>query len=410
MVEVVVIGAGPYGLSAAAHLRGLQIPFRIFGKPMTLWRDNMPKGMLLKSDGFASNLAAPDNLFPLARFYEETGRRDYSDIGMRIPVETLVEYGLEFQRRHVGGVDESQVVRLSRTSGGFEVVLDTGEQVSARKVVVAVGPLAFRHVPEVLATLPSRLVSHSSGNHDLSRLKGRVAVIGGGQSALETAALLHEQGSEVTLLARRPLLWFDPANEDTPQSDRPWLARVRRPNFGLGPGWRTWFWSEAPHAFRHLPASTRMVKAFSTFGPAGSGWLKHRVDGLLPVKIGTVMTARERNGEAVLSIMGVDGPTSVTADHVIAATGYKADLRRLDFLSELLDDIGQVGCAPALDAGFESSVSGLHFIGYASAPSFGPSMRFIYGTRFAATQVARRVSRLGTRRDPVRAITQQQTA
>ncbi len=410
MVEVVVIGAGPYGLSTAAHLRGLQIPFRIFGKPMTLWRDNMPKGMLLKSDGFASNLAAPDNEFPLSRFYEDTGRRDYSDIGLRIPVQTLVEYGLEFQRRHVGAVDPSQVVRLSRTADGFEVVLDTGEQVLARKVVVAVGPLAFRHVPEALAGLPSRLLSHSSDNHDLSRLKGHVAVVGGGQSALETAALLHERGVGVTLLARRKLLWFDPANEDRPQTERSLLARVRRPNFGLGPGWRTWFWSEAPHAFRHLPATTRMDKAFSTFGPAGSGWLKHRVDGVLPVQIGRLMAAREQNGQAVLSVMGVDGPASLAADHVIAATGYKADLRRLGFLSELLDDIDRIGHAPVLDSGFESSVAGLHFIGYASAPSFGPSMRFIYGTRFAATRVMRRVSRPSFRRDLARGTLQQQTA
>ena len=408
MVEVVAISAGPYGLSTAPHLRGLQIPFRIFGKPMTLWRNNMPKGMLLKSNGLASNLAAPDNFFPLARSYKKSGRWDYSDIGMRITVETLVEYGFEFQRRHVGGTDEAQVARPVRTAAGFEVVLDTGEQVSTRKVVV--GPLAFRRVPEALASLPWPPVSHSSDNHDLSRRKGRVAIIGGGQSALETAALLHEQGTEVTLLARRPLLWFDPPNEDAPQSDRPLLARVRRPNFGLSPGWRTWFWSEAPHAFRHLPASTRMVKASSTFGPAGAGWLKHRVDGLLSIKIGTLVSARERSGKAVLTILGLDGPTSITADHIIAATGYKADLRRLDLLSELIDNIGQVGHTPGLDKGFGSSVSGLHFIGDATAPSSRPSMRFIYGTRFAATQVARRISHLGTRRGQTRAITNQQAA
>lgn len=408
MVEVVVISAGTYGLSTAPHLRGVQIPFRIFGKPMTRWCNFMPKGMLLTSNGLASNLAAPDNLFSLARFCKKAGRWDCSDIGMCIPVETLVEYGLEFQRRHVGGTDEAQVARLSRTAAGFEVVLDTGEQVSARKVVV--GPLAFRRVPEALASLSWPPVSHSSDNHDLSRRKGRVAIIGGGQSALETAARLHEQGTEVTLLARRPLLWFDPPNEDAPQSDRPLLARVRRPNFGLSPGWRTWFGSEAPDAFRHLPASTRMIKAFSTFGLAGAGWLKHRVDGLLSIKIGTHTSARERSGKAVLTILGLDGPASITADHIIAATGYKADLRRLDFLSELIDNIGQVGHAPVQGGDFGSSVSDRHFIGDATAPNSRPSMRFIYGARFAATQVARRISHLGTRRGQMRAITNQQAA
>ncbi len=360
-----------------------------------LWRDKMPKGMLLKSDGFATNLAAPGDGFPLKRFYRDTGREDYSDVGLRIPVETLIEYGLEFQRRCIGSVDEAKVVRVRREAKGFDIALDTGEQLFARKVVVAIGPLAFKNLPGALEGLPAAMVSHSSNLHDTARFCGRrVVVVGGGQSALESAALLREQGADVTILARRPILWFDPENEDAPQSDRSALERLRRPNFGLGPGWRMWFWSEAPCAFRYLPVRMRSAKAYSTFGPAGSGWLRHRVDGVIPVACGQIMEASERRGEIVLNVQGPDGHAILAADHVIAATGYRADVRRLAFLKDLFGEIRTIGGAPALDQDFESSVGGLLFAGFASAPSFGPSMRFIYGTRFAARQITRSLSRL----------------
>ena len=395
MVDIVVIGAGPYGLSIAAHLRQTTLSFRVFGTPMALWRDSTPQGTLLKSDAFATNLSAPGVGFSLERFYRDAGRTDYSRIGLRVPVETLVEYGLEFQRRCVGSVDEAKVVRVRRRSKGFAVVLDTGEQLFARKVVVAVGPLAFKNVPQALDTLSGATTSHSSGLHDLSRFHGqRVVVVGGGQSALESAALLHEQGARVTVLARRPIRWFDPAREHAPQHNRPILQRIRRPNAGLGPGWRNWFWSDAPYAFRYLPPRLRAAGAYSTFGPAGSGWLKHRVDGVIPVAIGEIMRASEHAGEAVLNVQGPSGHAILGVDHVVAATGYKTDVRRLGFLEGLSGDVRTIDGAPVLDQQFESSVAGLLFAGFASALSFGPSMRFIYGARFAAAQITRSLSRL----------------
>jgi FAD-dependent urate hydroxylase len=394
VTEVVVIGAGPYGLSTAAHLRGLRVPFRIFGKPMTLWRDNMPAGMMLKSDGFATSISAPGRGFPLSQFYKETGRQDYSDIGLRIPLKTLIEYGLAFQQRHVGAVEETHVVGLDKIADGFEVTLDTGERFSTRKVVVATGPLAYRYVPEVFEPLLGELVSHSSDNADPSRFKGQqVIVVGAGQSALELTALLREAGARTTVLARRPLFWFNPGQEDKPQSARSILRRMRRPNFGLGPGWRTWFWSEAPYAYHHLPAGMRAANAYTTFGPAGSGWLKHRVDGLVPVKVGAIVEARECAGKIKLAVKGPDGQETLTADHVVAATGYKVDVAKLAFLDQLVSGIQLIGKAPILDRGFQSSVPGLYFTGYSSAPSFGPSMRFIYGTDFAAARVARALAR-----------------
>jgi FAD-dependent urate hydroxylase len=396
VVEVAVIGAGPYGLSVAAHLRGLRVPVRVFGKPMSFWQDHTPKGLTLKSDAFASNLSAPGDDFPLERFYRETGRTDYSPLGLRVPAEVLTEYGQEFQRRYVSDVDEAQVVKLARTGNGFDLLLETGEQLSARKVIVASGLLSLSHIPDSFASVPPSMLSHSSAHHDLSKFSGRrVIVVGGGQSACETAALLNEQGAEVTLLTRRPLFWYDPANEDKLNAHRGLWRRVRRPNFGLGPGWRTWFWSEMPHWFAYLPRDVRHRKAHTLFGPAGSGWIKHRVDGVVPIFTGALRDVAVRADEVRLSVDTTEKSVTLAADHIIAATGYRGDISRLPFINMKRTEISSVGGVPVLNHAFESSVPGLHFVGYMSAATFGPSMRFIYGTRFAARRVSRYLSHLG---------------
>src|SRR5690348_13176759 len=92
-VDVAIIGAGPYGLSLAAHFRELGLDYRIFGKPMQSWRENMPADMLLKSEGFASNLDDPSGQATLERFCAE-GNLPYADVGLPVPLSTLVSYGL----------------------------------------------------------------------------------------------------------------------------------------------------------------------------------------------------------------------------------------------------------------------------------------------------------------------------
>lgn len=403
MAKVVVIGAGPYGLSVAAHLRQSKIPCRVFGKPMSMWQDHTPKGMTLKSDAFASSFASPGNAYPLKQFYDDTGRTDYSHIGLRVPGQTLAEYGREFQRRQVGEVEPAEVEAVTRHGEGFELRLNTGETFFTRKVVSAAGLLALRHVPETFADLPAELLSHSSEHHDLAKFEGRrVVVVGGGQSACELAALLNETGAKVTLLTRRPILWYDPSNEDKPNTERSTWQRIRRPNFGLGPGWRTWFWSEMPYAFSYLPQGFRHDKAFRAFGPAGSGWTKNRVVGLVPIHTGSLREVRHDGAEVNLAIDTAEGRIEIEADHVIAATGYRGDAGLLPFLAPVLDGLAMVDGAPVLNRRLESSVAGLYFAGYLSAATFGPSMRFIHGAGFAARRISGHLSHLADRRQPAK--------
>jgi cation diffusion facilitator CzcD-associated flavoprotein CzcO len=88
-VDVAIVGAGPYGLSVAAHLRGAGVSYRQFGLPMHLWRDAMPRGMFLKSQGFASNLSDPERSHTLEAFCAKTGR-PYASYGLPVALDTFV--------------------------------------------------------------------------------------------------------------------------------------------------------------------------------------------------------------------------------------------------------------------------------------------------------------------------------
>ncbi|HXP20778.1 MAG TPA: NAD(P)-binding domain-containing protein [Streptosporangiaceae bacterium] len=391
-VEVAIVGAGPYGLSLAAHLRAANVQFRHFGLPMRLWQAAMPQGMYLKSQGFASNLSDPAGTHTLENFCKATGR-GYASYGRPVPLDTFVAYGRWFASEHAQDLEETLVTSIARRAGEFELTLVGSEIVRARRVVVAAGVEHFAYLPEPLSALPSSACTHSSAHADLGALSGQeVIVVGAGQSALESAALLHENGADVRLVARRSSLSW---NGEPLAPDRPLRQRLAEPEAGLGSGWNTWFYSNHPDLFRHLPRATRVRRARTALGPAGACWLRSRVEGQFPIHTGqAVRAARQQGGGVQLDLTAADGSRSqLTADHVIAATGYRADLTRLPFLgTELLADIRTLAGSSVVGPDYQSSVRGLYFIGPAVAPTFGPVMRFVYGSRHAATAVAARLA------------------
>jgi hypothetical protein len=389
-ISIAVVGAGPYGLSIAAHLRQRGIPFRIFGRPMDSWLAHMPKGMMLKSDGFASNIYDPGADFTLKQFCTERGI-EYSDLGLPVGLETFSAYGLAFQERMVPELEDNLVVALDRTAEGFVLRLDNGETVTARRVVLAVGITHFEYVPPELAHLPSEFLSHSFRHHDLQRFKGRsVVVIGGGASAVDLAGLLHETGADVQLVSRQPLK-FHSMPTGKPRS---LWQRVRHPQSGLGPGLRSRFFSNAPMAFHCLPERLRLHLVSTTLGPSGGWFIRDKVIGRVPLLLGYMAQRAEIEGGRVrLHLRAPDGrEREILTEHIIAATGYKVDLERLTFASsEIRSQLKAVNGTPVLSSAFESSIPGLYFVGIAAANSFGPVMRFAFGAGFAARTLTRTI-------------------
>ena len=388
MKDIAIIGAGPYGLSIAAHLRQRGIPFRIFGRPMDSWLVHMPKGMMLKSDGFASNIYDPYADFTLRQFCAERGI-EYSDLGLPVARETFSAYGLAFQERIVPELEDNLVVSLDRRPGGFVLQLDNGETVTAGRVVLAVGITHFEYIPPELAHLPSEFLSHSFRHHDLEGFRGRsVVVIGGGASAIDLAGLLHETGADVQLVSRQALK-FHSMPTGKPRS---LWQRIRHPQSGLGPGLRSHFFSNAPRAFHYLPERLRLHLVGTTLGPSGGWFTREKVIGRVPLLVGYAPQAAEvRDGKVRLRLRANDGSErEILTEHIIAATGYRVDLNRLPFLTaEFRSKIKAVNGTPVLSSAFESSISGLYFVGIAAANSFGPVMRFAYGAGFAARSLAR---------------------
>jgi thioredoxin reductase len=389
-VDVAIVGAGPYGLALAAHLRAAGVKMRQFGQPMHLWRAQMPRGMFLKSQGFASNLSDPHGTHTLAAFCRATGR-SYADYGQPVRLDDFVAYGDWFAGELTNGLEPTLVTRLTSDSGQFQLRLADGRTATARRVVLATGVEHFAHMPPILSG--HELVNHSSTITDPAAFTGmRVAIVGRGQSALETAALLSENGATVEVITRSPAVaWNGPPL----LPDRPLSQRLREPEAGLGSGWSTWFYSNHPSLFRHLPEQTRIYRARTALGPAGAAWLRPRIEGRVPIRTSELVhEVRDSADGVTLGLVSRHGERSeVRADHVIAATGYRPDLRRLAFLDDALRArIRTVASTAAVDATYQTSVEGLYMIGPAVAPVFGPVMRFVYGTSHAAQTVARHLT------------------
>jgi thioredoxin reductase len=391
-VDVAVIGAGPYGLALAAHLRAEGVDYRHFGIPMRLWKGTMPKGMFLKSQGFASNISDPDGTHTLEAFCKATSH-PYASYGLPVSLDNFVNYGQWFQAERGLIIEETTVTDITTGGGGFELTVGGVERVLARKVVVAIGVEHFGYVPESLSGLPSDLCTHSSAHQDLATFNGQeIIVVGAGQSALETAALLHEGGASVQVLVRKGTVAW---NGVPLAPDRPLLRRLREPESGLGSGWATWLYSNHPDLFRQLPSKTRVYRARTALGPAGANWLRPRVEDQFPVLLGhTVTSATAQDGRVRLAVTRVgQSSREFAADHVIAATGYRTDLRRLHFLPEVLRSrLQTLAGSPVVGRDYQSSVPGLYFTGPAVAPTMGPVMRFVFGTWHAAPVVVRKLT------------------
>src|SRR6267378_575285 len=386
--QVAIVGAGPYGLAAAAHLRTANVNLRVFGKAMDFWDRQMPAGMLLRSYWEGSHISDPQGDFTLDEYQRACG------IQLVRPVrrDDFVNYGQWFQRRVVPDLDGRRVKRIEAASSCFRMILEDGESVRVRRVVIATGIASFARRPSLFNGVPPDLASHSSEHRDLDRFAGqRVVVVGGGQSALESAALLHESGAAVEVIVRAPRVYW--LRYGTRMHS--WLHNRANPlrwilyppsNSNIGPPGVNWI-VDTPDLFRRLPFAVHSRIKRRAIRPAGSGWIPPRMNGVR-ITTGGVIVSASRVGQQVR--LTLDNGTERCVDHIFLATGYHFDLSRCAFLApDLVRSLRLINGYPELTAGFEASLAGLHFLGAFAVGTFGPLMSHVAGTKFAASALTR---------------------
>jgi len=382
-VSVAIIGAGPYGLSLAAHLATRNIEYRIFGHPMRFWSRIAEAGgeRYLKSYCFGTNISAPTPGYTFADYNGPRGLETFEPCSM----ENFTAYGRWFQQSLVPRIEDVDVEGLERQSGGFVLTLADGRRCDADSVVIATGLSGFASLPPLLRSLPAGRVAHTSDITSFAAFRGRdVAVVGAGQSALEAAALLFEAGARPQLMVREDtILW-----QTRVSRERSLWRQVRSPIAGLGTGPKAWTLTRFPGAMHNLPDAWRTSFTRSHLPAEGAWWLRSRVENKFPVHLGaTVVAALEAGSRAALRLRLAkdNSERELLFDHVVAGTGFDIDIERLAFIEgKLRGAIARLEHSPRLDASFQSSVPGLHFIGPTSAMSFGPLFRFVVGADYSA--------------------------
>jgi FAD-dependent urate hydroxylase len=383
--NVTVIGAGPYGLSVATYLRAAGLERRVFGEPMSFWANQMPAGMCLRSSWDASHIADPNGELTLNVYRDRNGNH----IGKPIPLDRFVDYGRWYQRKAVPDLEMRQIRSIDLDPRGFRVSMIDGEEFISRRVVLATGISTFTVRPSVFKEIPSELASHTSDHKDLKKFKGKkVAVIGGGQSALESAALFKEAGIETEVIARRPTLNWVGLHSNLHHLG--FLSRLMYSKCDVGPAGISRLVA-APHLFRRLPRDIQDRTAYRAIRPAGAGWLLPRLTEV-QITLGRKVTAATQT-DSRLRLQLDDGSERIV-DHALLATGFRVDVSRYGFLSQTIARrLRTADGYPVLHRGLESSVSGLHFMGKPAAWSFGPLLGFVSGTEFAAKELVYGITR-----------------
>jgi FAD-dependent urate hydroxylase len=386
--DIAIIGAGPYGLSAAAHLRTIKgIDVHVFGEPMSFWSENMPNGMFLRSNWTATQIACPNGDLTLEAFQAERKRL----FGTPVPVEEFIAYGMWYQSRAVPDVDRRRIRLVESTNKAFKLTINDGDILEARRVVIAGGIGQFARRPAQFAELPKELVSHTSEHSDFAAFTGkRVLVIGSGQSALESAALLFESGADVQVVGRaRQIHWLQGTLSSTLHHR---LGKtVRRFLYAptdVGPAGISQLLAR-PNILKFLPRDIQDKLRKRAIRPAGARWLVARLHDV-PITLGCSVGSIIPHGESMKVSLG--NGKDLVVDHVLLGTGFQIDVSKYEFLApDLLRQVERVNGFPKLKTGLETSVSGLHVIGAPASYSFGPLLMFVSGSRFASQSLTRHV-------------------
>jgi hypothetical protein len=381
---VAIVGAGPFGLSVAAHLRGLAV--RTFGEQMSTWRRRMPSEMRLRSSWDQTSLSAPGGA-TLDEWAAATGEPRQEPI----PIDVFLRYSSWFADRFVTDSDPNDVALVERSGSGYRLTTTAGDEVDAGHLVGAVGVMPFAYVPpsvgELLGDAGVVLATHNPDDLEHLEAQRRVLVLGGGQAGLESAGLAARSGAEVELVTRSQLRWFRDREPHNPRGRAGrMLYKLAYPAVGYGPPLLNRVVLR-PDLFPVLPQPVRRRVTQRVLRAGGSPWLRTFVEKNVRVSERSGITHVERvNGS--LHVRLSDG-SEREVDDVVVACGYRFDLDKLEFLApEVRAGIEVRGGWPVLDRYFRSSDPRLLFVGYPAEARFGPLSRFVMGAQFTAPRVA----------------------
>lgn len=367
--RVVIVGAGPYGLSVAAFLQKLDVSYVVVGRPMEFWQSHMPESMFIRTKIEYSSFCDPAGRFTIEQYAKE------KDVPLSYPMPrpVFVDYGNWFIQQTGIAIAETHVARIAKADDHFAVVLEDGERLQAESVVIAVGIMYAHYMPEHLAPLPKRWVSHTSMHTTYAPFAGQhVAVLGGGQSAWEAAVLLHQAGAEPELIYRRERRIPEPGSVNQ-------LLR------------------QLSYEYYDLPDSEKEKYRHQYDIPHVSNFLAEMAAGKIPEHPSTAVEEAvvEKDGLCLrLKNLRHGTVSEMTVDHLICATGYRYDVARLPFLDErLMDRIAVRDGYPVLDRHFQSTCEGIYFVGPSAYASFGPSYRVMSGIPHTCHMLSKQFSK-----------------
>lgn len=375
-LQLLIIGAGPYGLAAAAYAKHRGIDFKLVGRQMESWQRHMPKGMFLRSG--ADWHLDPLHIHTLEAYVKEMGHDETCT--RPISLSLFCEYAGWFGEQYGIEADPKFVWELTKRNGLFQATFESGETVAAANVLLALGFKFFINEPEeVVGKLPAGRYAHSYEAVNFDDLRGRgCLIVGGRQSAYEWAALLNEAGaSEVHVSHRHPTPRFE-------TSDWSWVGGLMR-EMPRNPGW-----------FRRLPPAEQeniRQRCWTEGRLKLEPWLWPRINKsnvhLWPHT--SLAKCTELNDGRMR--IDLDDGTSFDVDHIVLATGYRVDVGRIPFLlsAGILPSLRVNGGYPELDEHFQSSVPRLFFAGPMAANDFGPFFNFLAGCPAAAKVIIDRI-------------------
>jgi cation diffusion facilitator CzcD-associated flavoprotein CzcO len=369
--DLLIIGAGPFGLAMAAYADDHQLDYRIVGRWMEFWQANMPKSMLLRS---ACDWHLDPGDVHTIEHYLETQSLTPAAVEP-LSLDFYLGYVRWFRAQKQIEPMPTFVQRLEHRAETalFQATLDHGQTIQAKKVVVAIGFKPFKNVPaEIAALIPETHRAHTCDFVDLSSVAGkRCAIIGGRQSAFEWAALLHEQGAVAVHVVHR---------HDTPQftpSDWSWVNTLVDA-MADDPGW---FRNLSPQEKKELNHRF-WVEGRQKLEP----WLEPRIrqESISLWPNANVIACRQLADNSLK--LDLDVGEAIIADQVILATGYKVDVNNIPFLagSNLLAKLATKNGYPALDMQFQSNIPGLFFTSMCATQDFGAFFAFTVSVRTSA--------------------------